>query len=67
MLPRHATDYTYYRTRDPRKDRRSSAATRSRGEDPHGRLSGELGMLLRLAGVVLVGTALVICIMMAAG
>ena len=67
MLPRHATDYTYYRTRDPRKDRRYPLPPEVEAKARMAAYTGELGMLLRLAGVVLVGTALVICLMMAAG
>jgi hypothetical protein len=68
MLPRHAPSYTYYRTRDLRENRRSyPLPPEVEAKNRMVAHPGELGMLLRLGGVLLVGIALVTCIMMAAG
>ncbi|CCV16193.1 hypothetical protein MESS4_830413 [Mesorhizobium sp. STM 4661] len=65
MLPRHAPCYTYYRTRDLRENRRYPPEVEAKTR--MAAYPGELGMLLRLGGVMLAGAALVTCIMMAAG
>jgi hypothetical protein len=67
MLPRHATDYTYYRTRDLREHRRYALPPEAGAEARRAAYPRELGMLLRLGGVVLAGAALVTFIMMTGG
>jgi hypothetical protein len=66
MLPRHATDYAYYRTRDLREHRRYALPPEAGAEARRAAYPRELNAAAA-GGVVLAGAALVTFIMMTGG